>query len=687
MLIKTIQQNTPPVSIKQEPCDQIPHAPMHTNVEYTMHPHYMEDKMKRCDSQQNTSFLSEKSSGYDFENLVQDESKRTPVHEDILSKGFKKNIEQADEKQPIKTKTRDHKSLHSRAQTVQLKTFKTKSRSITPSWQKSNVKERKFGNDLKKYNANGEKRDIDARYEPVPNSHFSKHGLKDRADYLTLDDGDGKTTFYHYKEVERQQKRSTEDDRAPRKKKISTKGVNKTDQPMINSTAEEIHGKLGQQTSIVDNKEEILREALKKRLANKIPNEENLIRNEKETPNKKENISDNSKEIKQNEEKISLLDKVNRIIKSCVMLKEERKTNENITNNETKKIEHNEENKVLMVADLESGYDEAIINPSETLSKVKDYKLEEGELKDSDQDDESELIGLQTIQRTVTIIKKKTKNLKNQKKNLSVNANPIRSSSNSSCTTNHSSYKTRSQTRDRTRTRSRSLSRSRSFFRGRQGRMSLSYSRRRRSITRSRSWSRPKSYRYRRSRSRSSPRYTEYRRRPSRSPDRMRRKEQWVAVSPCSIQENVTLEKCSTMMVTVAPRGQFSFKDNIGSMVRMTKWTGRDYIGCIHIKPQIVTIDENLDLQIEVENPYPEKKLYLRKYDNISCLSILTSPIPSALFSSINSSTTDKYEDGNKRWFKVTSVVLHKKGMQFIHLGYHGCYHHCFYHYALLLHS
>ena len=61
-------------------------------------------------------------------------------------------------------------------------------------------------------------------------------------------------------------------------------------------------------------------------------------------------------------------------------------------------------------------------------------------------------------------------------------------------------------------------------------------------------------------------------------------------------------------MVTVAPRGQFSFKENKGSMVRITKWTGRDYIGCIHIRPQIVTIDENMDLQIEVENPYPEKK-------------------------------------------------------------------------------
>ena len=166
----------------------------------------------------------------------------------------------------------------------------------------------------------------------------------------------------------------------------------------------------------------------------------------------------------------------------------------------------------------------------------------------------------------------------------------------------------------------------------------------------------------------------------------MRVSEHWVPVSSCTIQANITLEKCSTMMVTVAPRGQFSFKENKGSMVRITKWTGRDYIGCLHIRPQIVTIDENMDLQIEVENPYPEKTIYLKKHDSIACLSILTSPIPSAMFSSVHYSAADKFEKGSKRWVKVTSVVLHKKGMQFILLGYHGCYHHCFYHYALLLH-
>ena len=191
-----------------------------------------------------------------------------------------------------------------------------------------------------------------------------------------------------------------------------------------------------------------------------------------------------------------------------------------------------------------------------------------------------------------------------------------------------------------------------------------------RSITRNRSWSRQRSVspRYRRSRTRSMPRYADYRKRRSRTPERMRISEHWVPVSPCTIQENITLEKCSTMMVTVAPRGQFSFKENKGSMVRITKWTGRDYIGCIHIRPQIVTIDENMDLQIEVESPYPEKNIYLKKHDSIACLSILTSPIPSAMFSSIHSSVADKYENGSKRWFKVTSVVLHNKGMQFIFL-------------------
>jgi len=175
----------------------------------------MNAKEKMFASQPNPNLLPEKSVGYHFafENLMQDNSGRSPFHVGVLSKDSKKNIENKDEIALIKTKTRDHKSFHSRVQTVQLEEFKTKSRSITPSGQESNVEAQKYRTDFKKYNVDVEKRDIDARYEPVPNSHFSRHGLKDRADYLTLDDGDGKTTFYHYKEVERQQTRLREKDK------------------------------------------------------------------------------------------------------------------------------------------------------------------------------------------------------------------------------------------------------------------------------------------------------------------------------------------------------------------------------------------------------------------------------------------------------------------------------------------
>ena len=134
-------------------------------------------------------------------------------------------------------------------------------------------------------------------------------------------------------------------------------------------------------------------------------------------------------------------------------------------------------------------------------------------------------------------------------------------------------------------------------------------------------------------------------------------------------------------MVTVAAKGEFSFNENRGCMVRITKWTGRDNVGCIHIKPQIVTLDENLDLQIEVENPYPEKPIHLQKHDKIACLSILSSPIPSGMFTSVGTVSADRYESGSKRWFKVASVVLHKKGMQFWLVGrrmHYGCYHLCF---------
>ena len=96
-------------------------------------------------------------------------------------------------------------------------------------------------------------------------------------------------------------------------------------------------------------------------------------------------------------------------------------------------------------------------------------------------------------------------------------------------------------------------------------------------------------------------------------------------------------------------------------MVKITKWTGIESVSCIHIKPQITTLNEHDELHIEVENPYSEKNLFIRKHEKIACLSILSAPIPSGLYSRVSYSP-DRFNTDSKRWFKVTNVVLHKKG-------------------------
>jgi len=685
--INLMQSKKTAVTIKQEPVDQLPNeffTQGHQNVDYSIQQSPMEIKREKQQSNLlwKPSLVVEHTQDPKKEEYFQD-------NEGNISKLSRKKYKKLDERHssPLKTQVKRKYPKSSQSQTQPAR-IKTRSRSISPESQRFNTKLRDYENNFKKYESvKTEKRDIDARYEPVPSSYFSKHGMTDNDGFLTLDDGDGKTTFYHYKEKERQSIKEKEMERSSKKKMISSKESCKDldHNGSVNNKKvdHDDQNKTGHQPSSDDTKEEILREALRKRLANKTPTDEQVLKDENE---KKETRSENSKEKEQDEKKISLLDKVNKIIKSCVMLKEEKKTNVKDSRKAEVKLDNEEKDK-KQISDSE------IIgikgHLSVTINKVNEAKLEDGELNDSEQEDESEQTVPNKSQRKVTIFNKNTAIEEgydyNFRRSSSAKSDGIRASSKSSRTS--SSLKTRSQTKSKTRSKSRSRSQQRG--RKRQGSFSNTLSRKIDSIPRKKSWSRQRSLsqQYRRSRSRSSPRYTEYRRRQSRSPDRMRRSEQWVPVSPCTIQENVTLEKCSTMMVTVAPRSQFSFKGNKGSMVRITKWTGRDYIGCIHIKPQIVTIDENQDLQIEVENPYPEKNIYLQKHDSIACLSILTSPIPSAMFSSVHSSPADKYENGSKRWFKVTSVVLHKKGMQFILLGYHGCYHHCFYHNALLLHS
>ena len=97
-------------------------------------------------------------------------------------------------------------------------------------------------------------------------------------------------------------------------------------------------------------------------------------------------------------------------------------------------------------------------------------------------------------------------------------------------------------------------------------------------------------------------------------------------------------------------------------MVRVTKWTGRDSIPNVRIKPQVVTLGDTPNLEIEVEGEGD-----LHRFDKIACLSILSTSIPPGLFTSAAShrlNWTDRTEDSDRRWFRVTTVVLHKKGGQ-----------------------
>ena len=79
------------------------------------------------------------------------------------------------------------------------------------------------------------------------------------------------------------------------------------------------------------------------------------------------------------------------------------------------------------------------------------------------------------------------------------------------------------------------------------------------------------------------------------------------------------------------------------------------------IKPQIVQLVESSCVRVEVSNPYPDKFLNILRHDKIACMSILSATPPSSLFSRLNCSP-ERYQSADKRWFKVTTVVLHRKG-------------------------
>eukprot|EP00090_Calanus_glacialis_P038278 TRINITY_DN6686_c0_g1_i1.p1 TRINITY_DN6686_c0_g1~~TRINITY_DN6686_c0_g1_i1.p1 ORF type:complete len:448 (+),score=136.48 TRINITY_DN6686_c0_g1_i1:29-1345(+) len=335
-------------------------------------------------------------------------------------------------------------------------------------------------------------------------------------------------------------------------------------------------------------------------------------------------------------QKKSLLEKVNEIIKSCVKLKDENKVTGSKLEKANKIIQKAEEKKLKLTnkEELESKTlnrneekDEGTIRSEEkelTKPTKEEADLEEGEITDTDEEKEESYLQSSNVPQKDEFIEKSKQEFDETSKSSILDELHAMSGQSNKKTTKVFQVNT-------SRARSRSWSRS--------------YRPRSRSP-------RPQYYHHHQYRQKSRSR--------SGSPPQ-RGQSQWIPVTPCALQEDVQVERMSTMIVTIKAKGEFSFKDNPGCMVKITKWTGKDFVSNIHVRPQIVSLTDSSYVSIEVGNTYQDKTISLHKYDKIACLSILSAPMPSRLFSS-SSCSPDRFQTGERRWFKVTTVVLHKKG-------------------------
>jgi hypothetical protein len=143
------------------------------------------------------------------------------------------------------------------------------------------------------------------------------------------------------------------------------------------------------------------------------------------------------------------------------------------------------------------------------------------------------------------------------------------------------------------------------------------------------------------------------------------KRQQWIPVTPCTALETTEIDKLGTVLVRIAAKGEFSFRDNAGAMVRVTKWTGRDAVPHIHVRPQVVMLDENSSCEIEIHNPLPHKRVSVAKHDKVACISVLSCPPSSEMYDAMDdvSASPESLADAPRRWFKVSAVVLHRKGI------------------------
>ena len=102
----------------------------------------------------------------------------------------------------------------------------------------------------------------------------------------------------------------------------------------------------------------------------------------------------------------------------------------------------------------------------------------------------------------------------------------------------------------------------------------------------------------------------------------------WIAVSPVQLEDDLKMERNSVREVACGVRDQFCFPSNTDCRVKICKWTGRDSVTQVNMKPQFVTLEDENKLSLPLENPFYDRELRLKKHDKVGCLSILASPLP-----------------------------------------------------------
>ena len=279
-------------------------------------------------------------------------------------------------------------------------------------------------------------------------------------------------------------------------------------------------------------------------------------------------------------QKLSLLEKVNDIIKSCVKLKEEKKISgvklekankiiakaqakrAKLLKQETEEAEdnNNQEDELKKLNDDEEEIlkEDAIIVDDDD-AKVKDDEenkedVEEGEITDDEENNDDVEV---TIEEEVKVPEKAEKKKKKKHKK-----------------DREEKRRRRSYSEDSHQGTVDDELRAMAGHDNRKTRLILDHERSVSSRSRSPSWSEPEQHSYRRKAAEMASKHSGHMRsHRSRTPSSGSEEEpsdlnRWIPITPCTIIEDAEVEPMSTAVVSIKAKGEFSFKDNPGCFVR-----------------------------------------------------------------------------------------------------------------------